>query len=278
EWRPSPFLRASVGLHAAGAAALVLEPRRWPLVLGGLVLDHALIGAAAVRPRSTLLGPNLRRLHTTAPVVAPTFDDGPRPAVRRAVLDRLERRGARGTFFCVGRRVAAHPDLAREAHRRGHAVENHTLSHPYAFGFYGVAAMEREVRGAQDAIADATGRAPAFFRAPVGIRNPGLDPVLSRAGLRLVSWTRRGLDTVRTDATRVAARLLRGLAPGDVLLMHDASSARDRRSRPVVLDALERVLDGVAAAGLVSVALPRGSPGPRPPVTPTYSPSRPAST
>jgi peptidoglycan-N-acetylglucosamine deacetylase len=256
-WRLSPFLRASVGLHAAGAAALALAPERWPWVASALLLDHGLIGAAAMWPRSTLIGANLTRLPEAAGEVALTFDDGPDPEVTPEVLDRLDRRGARATFFCVGRKVGAHPDLAAEIHRRGHRVENHALRHPHAFGFYGTAAMEREIRAAQDAIGAATGRAPRLFRAPVGIRNPWLDPVLHRLSLRLVSWTRRGLDTVRADASRVAARLLRGLAAGDILLLHDGSSARDGSGRAVALDALDRVLDGLEAAHLRSVPVAR---------------------
>ncbi len=240
-WRLPPFLRASVGLHAAGAATLVLAPERWPVVVGGLLLDHGLIGAAAMWPRSTLLGANVTRLRGASNEVALTFDDGPHPAVTPAVLDRLDRRGARATFFCLGRKVAAHPDLAAEVHRRGHRVENHTFGHPHAFGFYGARAMEREIRAAQDAIAAATGRAPRLFRAPVGIRNPWLDRVL----------------TVRADASRVAARLLRGLAPGDILLLHDGSSARDVEGRAVAIGALDRVLDGLEAAGLRSVPIAR---------------------
>jgi peptidoglycan/xylan/chitin deacetylase (PgdA/CDA1 family) len=254
-WRLSPFLRASVGLHAAGAAALVLAPERWPLVVGSLILDHAVIGAGVVWPRSTFLGPNLTRLPVAAGQVALTFDDGPHPEVTPAVLDRLEKRGARATFFCIGSKVAAHPSLAAEIHRRGHRVENHTFSHPNAFGLYGARAMEREIGRAQDAIAAATGRAPRLFRAPVGIRNPWLDRVLARRGLRLVSWTRRGLDTVGTDVTRIANRLLGGLAAGDILLLHDGSSARDGSGRAVALDALDLVLDGLAAAGLRSVPI-----------------------
>jgi peptidoglycan/xylan/chitin deacetylase (PgdA/CDA1 family) len=256
-WRLPPFLRASVGLHAAGAATLVLAPERWPLVVGGLLLDHGLIGAAAMWPRSTLLGANLTRLPAASREVALTFDDGPHPDVTPAVLDRLDRRGARATFFCVGRKVVAHPEVVAEIHRRGHRVENHTFGHPHAFGFYGSAAMEREIRAAQDAIAGATGRAPRLFRAPVGIRNPWLDRVLARLDLKLVSWTRRGLDTVHADAPRVAARLLRGLAAGDILLLHDGSSGRDAEGRAVALAALDRVLDGLEAAGLRSVALER---------------------
>jgi peptidoglycan-N-acetylglucosamine deacetylase len=252
-WRLSPFLRASVGLHAAGAAALVLAPERWPLVVGGLLLDHAVIGAGVLWPRSTFLGPNVTRLPAAGGEVALTFDDGPHPEVTPAILDLLETKGARATFFCIGRKVAAHPDLAAEIHRRGHRVENHTFSHPNAFGFYGPAAMEREIRSAQEAIGAATGRAPRLFRAPVGIRNPWLDRVLSRTGLRLVSWTRRGLDTVGTDVGRISNRLLAGLAAGDILLLHDGSCARDKAGRAVALDALDRVLEGLAAAGLRSV-------------------------
>jgi hypothetical protein len=77
--------------------------------------------------------------------------------------------------------------------------------------------------------------------------------VLAGLDLRLVSWTRRGLDTVRADAGRVAARLLRGLASGDILLLHDGSSARDAEGRAVAIGALDRVLDGLEAAGLRSV-------------------------
>lgn len=257
-WRLPAFLRASVGLHAAGAATLALAPERWPWVVGGLLLDHGLIGVAAMWPRSTLLGANQTRLHGASDEVALTFDDGPHPEVTPAIFDRLDRHGARATFFCLGGKAAAHADVVAEAHRRGHRVENHTFGHPHAFGFYGARAMEREIRAAQDAIAAATGRAPRLFRAPVGIRNPWLDPVLARLDLRLVSWTRRGLDTVRADAPRVAARLLRGLSPGDILLLHDGSSARDARGRAVALDALDRVLDGLDAAGLRSVPIESG--------------------
>ena len=56
-WRLPPFLRASVGLHAAGAAALVLAPERWPLVVGGLLLDHAVIGAGASGRAARSSGP-----------------------------------------------------------------------------------------------------------------------------------------------------------------------------------------------------------------------------
>jgi peptidoglycan/xylan/chitin deacetylase (PgdA/CDA1 family) len=184
-----------------------------------------------------------------------TLDDGPDPRVTPLVLDVLDRWQARATFFCIGRRVAAEPDLAAEMVRRGHRVENHTWSHPALFSCYLPAGQRREIERAQEAIERTTGRAPEWFRPPAGIRNPLLDRELTAVGLRLASWTRRGFDTVDSDPGRVCSRLLDRLAAGDVLLLHDGASARDRQGKPVVLEALPRVLEAISSAGLRPAAL-----------------------
>jgi peptidoglycan/xylan/chitin deacetylase (PgdA/CDA1 family) len=189
-------------------------------------------------------------------MVALTFDDGPDPLVTPAVLEILDSHRTKATFFCIGQRVDAHPALAAEILARGHAVENHSYSHPNTFAFGGTRSMEREVLGAQEAIERATGRRPRFFRAPVGIRNPWLEPCIARAGLSLVSWTHRGFDTVFRDAEVVTRRLLHGLRAGNILLLHDGNGAQSAAGRPVVLEVLPRVLDALAAGGLRSAALP----------------------
>ena len=257
-WRPSPLLRVSAGLHAGGVAALALAPRAWPVVVGALIADHLTVVAAGLWPRGTLLGPTIVRLPPGARArreVALTFDDGPDPATTPRVLDMLDARGAYSTFFCIGRRVEAHRDLAAEIARRGHRVENHSHRHRSAFWFLPPAMLRDEIERAQDAIAAATGRAPRLFRAPAGIRSPLLEPALARAGLDLAAWTRRGFDTVSGDASRVLARLVRGLAPGDILLLHDGSSARGASRGHVLLEVLPRLLDAVEAAGLKPVPL-----------------------
>lgn len=258
-YRPTPFLLASAGIHAAGALALALAPGRWPAVAGALFANHVVITAVSLWPRSRLLGPNLSRLPDEAAgrgEVALTFDDGPDPAVTPRVLDRLDERGVRASFFCIGRRVAAHPDLAAEIARRGHRLENHTWSHPNGFSCYGPAAQRQEIVRAQDAIERAAGRAPAWFRAPAGFRNLFLQRELERAGLGLASWTRRGYDTVSRDPEAVAGRLLRNLAAGDVLLLHDGTAAGEWPGAPAVLEVLPRLLDEIAARGLRAVPLP----------------------
>lgn len=260
-WRPTPLVAGSAALHLAGLAALALAPHAWPAIFGGLLANHVVLAANGLWPQSPLLGPTLTRLPEDAArrnEVSLTFDDGPDPEVTPRVLDLLDQAGARASFFCIGRRAAAHPDMVREIARRGHRVENHTWSHPHLFACYPPGAQRREMERAQEVLGDAAGRRPAFFRSPAGFRNPFLDRELWTAGLTLAAWTRRGYDTVEKDPERIAARLLRDLAPGDVLLLHDGSTLRDG-GNPVILEALPRVLDGLAASGLRSVPLGEGT-------------------
>jgi peptidoglycan/xylan/chitin deacetylase (PgdA/CDA1 family) len=116
--------------------------------------------------------------------------------------------------------------------------------------------MAREVLGGADAIATVTGRRPTLFRAPAGFRNPFLEPILARSGLRLVSWTRRGFDTVEKDPAIVGERLLRRLAAGDILLLHDGRAACCADGRPVILAVLPEVLTAIRRAGLNTTTLP----------------------
>jgi peptidoglycan/xylan/chitin deacetylase (PgdA/CDA1 family) len=255
-WLPSPLLKGSAALHAIAGAGLVLEPRAWPLALGAVVADHLVLSTVGLVPRGTLLGPNLTRLPAAAgKVIALTIDDGPDPHVTPAVLEVLARRKARATFFCVGEQLRAHRELARDIVAAGHAIENHTDTHPYHFSFFGPGAIAAEIKGAQATISEICGKAPRFFRAPAGLRNPFLQPVLAQLGLRLASWTRRGFDTVEGEASTVNRRLLRGLAAGDVLLLHDHRAARTRAGVPVILDVLPHLLDAFEASGLRTVTL-----------------------
>jgi peptidoglycan/xylan/chitin deacetylase (PgdA/CDA1 family) len=256
--RPPPLLGASAVVHVAGAAAVIARPSLWPWVLGGLVANHALLMAAGLWPRCQLLGSNWVRLPDAAVAlrqVAITIDDGPDPAVTPQLLDILGRHGARASFFCIGERVAAHPRLACEILRRGHQIENHSLRHLHRFSLLGPRGMRAEVQRAQLLIATVTGTAPRFFRAPAGLRNPFLDPVLTQLGLQLASWTRRGFDTVRGQSDQVLTRLLRGLAAGDILLLHDGHTARTASGIPVAVEVLPRLLAAVTAAGLQPVTL-----------------------
>ncbi len=257
-WRPAPLLAASVILHPLALGAVFVQPTLWPWSLVLLAADHLVLAGAGLWPRSKLLGPNHTRLPHTAVArreVALTIDDGPDPQVTPAVLDVLDAHNAKATFFCIGERAGAHPDLCRDIVRRGHAVENHSHHHRHSFSLSGPGGFVRELETAQATLAGITGQAPTFFRAPAGLRNPFLDPVLSRLGLQLASWTRRGFDTRERDPMKVLHRLRYGMRAGDILLLHDGHAARTASGQPAILEVLPVLLDSIASAGLRPVTL-----------------------
>ncbi len=252
------FVRLSLWLHVAGVAALAAWPRAWALVVAAVVADHLALVAASLTPRSTLVGSNLRRLPAAAAAgaVALTFDDGPDPEVTPLVLDLLEKRNAHASFFCVGHRAEANPQLVPEIVRRGHRVENHSYRHSKLFCFLGRRAAGREIDRAQSLLTGQAGERPCYFRAPAGLRNPWLAGVLAARGLALASWTSRGFDTASTDPEAVLRRLTRRLAAGDILLLHDRTAGISGRGGPPVLAVLPRLLDELERRGLAAVALP----------------------
>ncbi len=254
----TPLVNASIGLHVFVAGAVTMQPSWWPMGLATVFADHLLLVAAGLWPTGDWIGPNLRRLPAAAVArreVALTLDDGPDPEVTPRVLDRLDELGVHATFFCVGAAVLEHAALARDIVARGHAIENHSFHHHHRFSVLGPWGYQREITAAQHAIADTVGVEPRFFRAPAGLRNVFLQPVLARHGLVLTSWTRRGFDTLERNPYRVTKRLIDGLASGDILLLHDGNAARDREGEPVVLKALSKFVSGLRVLDLHPVTL-----------------------
>jgi len=151
--------------------------------------------------------------------------------------------------------VERHPALARAIVARQHEIGNHTHRHLVRFSLLGPRGVAQEIARAQEAIGAATGEVARFFRAPAGLRNPFLEPALMRANLQLVSWTRRGFDTVNRSAGRVLDRLTRDLRGGDILLLHDGHAARTPNGSPVILEVLPALLRALAIARLAPITL-----------------------
>lgn len=270
--RPWPWpalVRGSVGLHAAAAGAVLLWPGAWPWALGAVALNHGVLSSAGLWPRGQWLGPNVCRLPAAAVQrrqIAITLDDGPDPEVTPAVLDLLDAQRAKVTFFCIADRARAHPALVRRMVAAGHSVQNHSLAHYHHFALLGPQRLAHEVNQAQNVLADITGVWPHCFRAPAGLRNPLLDPVLHRAGLHLVSWSRRAYDTRRRDPVQVLQRLSHGLSAGAILLLHDGHAQRTLSGQPVLMEVLPPLLAQCQQLGLQAVtlseALPHRHPSP----------------
>jgi peptidoglycan-N-acetylglucosamine deacetylase len=257
-WQPSLLIRATLLLHAAALLAVLVVPEHWRWILAAVIANHIVLTLTGLWPRSHSLGPNWTRLPAAAAArneIALTIDDGPDPQVTPQVLDVLERHGVQATFFCIGETAQRYPELCRDIVRRGHAIENHSQHHRYYFSLQGMAALTREIQAGQNTLSTITGQPPLFFRAPAGLRNPFLDPVLARLGLRLASWSVRAFDTREGDPATVTRRLLKGLHAGAIILLHDAHAARTPAGEPVILAVLPAILDAAAAAGLRFVTL-----------------------
>jgi peptidoglycan/xylan/chitin deacetylase (PgdA/CDA1 family) len=257
--RTSAFLTASAAVHTIALVGLGGFPRLWPFWLGAVGLNHAALLAGTLIPKSTLLSVNLTHLPLSdrkSNRVALTFDDGPDAKVTPKVLQILEQRKAPATFFCIGRRVAQNPDLVTSISVAGHRLGNHTWSHPHAFWFSSPRKLSWELDRTQDLLESLSGCPPKYFRAPAGIRSPLLEPLLIRRRLRLVSWSRRGYDSIQQDPKRVLARLTEGLSGGEIILLHDGSSALTREGVPIVLEVLPPLLDFLEEQGLEPALLP----------------------
>lgn len=257
-WQPTPFVKASFALHALSAIAVGTMPATWPWALAAVAANQALIGGAVMWPRSTWIGENIRSLPAASIAkneIALTFDDGPDPNITPRVLDLLDATGAKASFYVVGERAEQYPQVIQDIVKRGHSVENHSHRHTNTFAFYPSSQLHRELDAAQQAIAEASGSLPRFFRAPMGFRTPFLDPVVARLGLRYTSWTRRGFDSMAKSPLSVLQRLITHLDAGDILLLHDGSMLSTKRERAIVLDVLPDLLKTISDRGLKSVTL-----------------------
>ena len=187
------------------------------------------------------------------PRVALTFDDGPDPAVTPALLRTLAAHQVKATFFVIGKKAAAHPDLTTAILAGGHAIGNHTHGHDPLVMFKSQAALAREIDDAQAALGR-LGVRPLAFRPVAGVTNPRLGPILERSGLFAVNFNCRAADFGNRRIRHLSRRIRRRLRPGAIVLLHDAAPP-DPADIPLLLTEIRRTLGAIEAAGYAVVPL-----------------------
>ena len=189
--------------------------------------------SSSVFARSLWRGPRTRR------ALALTFDDGPSESTP-AILDILARHNVPATFFQCGANVERLPSIARAVHNAGHEIGNHSQTHPY-FCFHSAQFMSRQLDRAQRAIEQIAGVQPIWFRAPYGVRWPGLGAAQQRLGLTGVMWTVIGYDWNLT-AEAVVRRVSGRISNGGIVCLHDGRELRAKPDVRTTIAAVERLI------------------------------------
>lgn len=185
-------------------------------------------------------------------VIALTYDDGPNPPHTQALLDLLRDEGVRATFFVKARNVEAFPEAFLATASAGHEIGNHSYHHR-AMTDAGTQPMYEEVQRANAIIERELGYSPKIFRPPYGLQGPGLRRALAEHGMRSILTSAHGLDWELEDARAIADKVLEGIAPGGIVLLHDGHGDVDdplaQNSRAPTVAATKMIIDALREQG-----------------------------
>ena len=168
-----------------------------------------------------------------------TFDDGPVPGITDWVLEELEKRGLKATFFMVGDNVRKHPALAQSVLSAGHQLGNHTYHHLSGWKT-STQTYLNDVASCDAILADTVGEMPRFFRPPYGWMSPGQAKGLVPAK-KIVMWNLLSYDFDPDLSSEILIRECTSrTAPGTVVVFHDQQKTKAQLMRvlPQYLDFL----------------------------------------
>jgi peptidoglycan/xylan/chitin deacetylase (PgdA/CDA1 family) len=150
-----------------------------------------------------------------------TFDAGSGNTSITSILNTLSQYHVEGTFFLTGAWVATYPNDTKRIAAGGHAIYNHTYTHPHLIQISDTQMIEELVR-TDNLIRSQVGfDSKPYFRAPYGERNARVLSVAASLGYRSVYWTIDAWDWKEgISALEVKGRILNNLQPGNIYLMH----------------------------------------------------------
>ena len=185
-----------------------------------------------------------------------TFDDGPSSNTSQ-ILDILNERGIKATFFVLGSNVEKSPEMVKRMYDEGHFIANHGYSHVYETIYQSPQAVLDEYNRCNQVVRDAIGEQEYnshLFRFPGGlvggkyadIKNQANDLLLQNDIVH-VDWNALNGDSETTSPTieyevqRVQETV--GDKQSVVILMHDA------QAKTVTVEALPTIIDYLKEQG-----------------------------
>ena len=248
------FWAATLGGIAFTVYAVLTRPPSLAVAVACTLAYGALITTGVLVLRLRMFADAIVEAPEGARGVALTFDDGPDPETTKEVLDILDRRGVKATFFVIGRKVEEHPDVVKEIIERGHEVGVHGYAHDRLFSLRGAKRVRADLERAIRTLEGITDKRPVLFRPPIGHTNPTIARVADELDLIVVGWTVAARDGIaRTKVDDVVARVSRGVRDGAIVVMHDAAERGGRK--PAGVAALGAVLDAIEDKNLSVVPL-----------------------
>ncbi|MBY9078171.1 polysaccharide deacetylase family protein [Paenibacillus sp. HN-1] len=168
-------------------------------------------------------GSVLWEVHTDQKVIALTFDDGPDPVETEQILNLLKQYHAKSTFFAIGERLHAYPEVARKVVEEGHELANHTYHHVYFKRPVNGNLVVKELERTEEEILNITGKRSGLFRPPGGFYDDDLVKISTGQGEKLVlwSWHQDTRDWSRPGVYKIANKVIRNARNGDIVLFHD---------------------------------------------------------
>jgi peptidoglycan/xylan/chitin deacetylase (PgdA/CDA1 family) len=197
------------------------------------------------------------QVETTQPVLALTFDDGPHPVYTPQVLDLLRRHRVKATFFLVGARARARPDLVARMRADGHEIGNHTESHGRTL-LQPLGRFEQELRDGERTLGLAGAR-PKLFRPPGIWLRPSQQAAAARQGYLTVLGSAYAYDPYRPPAPYIEWVIAKNLRPGAIVVLHDAGGDRSHtvNAVPAILHAArQKELRWVTLSELLAAGRP----------------------
>ena len=186
--------------------------------------------------------------------VALTFDDGPDPRFSNDVLDVLKQYNVPATFFVLGSKAVANPEIVKRMQNEGHVIGNHTYAHPNLVKESDLGTLEREVTRTEDALNDIIGYRTKLFRPPYGFLYNELVEKLREMNYYVIGWSVDSLDWQEDPPEVITSNVVDNIQPGAIILMHDGAEPGGDRTNTI--ESLHQIIPKLQEQGYEFVTVP----------------------